>query len=318
MQRFQLRAVLVLSIVLAVAGCDDAQPPEVSQRFRVRVVVQGSSNAEREAQVEAVVGRLDRELGLDSAATAVTSVTEQRRVLRELAAQGVELVVSLGSGLGRQAGAESPAHPYTAFVSEVGLPREPNLAVMTFQMDGAAYLAGVAAALVGGSKVGVVVGEEQNPSSSVVTSFRQGFESRYPYGRLQVVVGPDGVHSLARDRVKVAFFAGDALDPGIVAAAETNDIDLIGIGGGGLTRYPATMLAAIEVDLGEAIVRITHDVLDDTFSGRSYVFDLGSGIVDLKLTPRFVALAGDGAGEALDEARAAVNAGMVEVEGMGL
>jgi basic membrane lipoprotein Med (substrate-binding protein (PBP1-ABC) superfamily) len=283
----------------------------------VRIVEQAATHPYRGEDVDRLLARLD-EYGLDAAKVEVEAARDRRRVLRELGTQAVDLVVSLGSPLGRQARAEAPAHPHTAFVSEVGPPREPNLAVMSFQLDGAAYLAGVAAAMAGGSTTGIVNADGYRNHVGVAASFRQGFRSRRALGRVVDGEGAEGVHLLASEGVTVALCLGQCADPGIVAAAETNGLQLIVIGREAMHRHESIVLAAVDFDIAEAVERITRDVLDGTFGARTYLFDLGSGVVDLVLAPRFAQRAGPDATRALDEARAAVNAGMVEVEVMGL
>jgi len=313
-----LRACLVLLGIVQWAGCSRPPAEPVRPPFRVRVVLQEPVGRALSADVEALEKRLQGQFGLDASRVVVEAPRDRRGALRRLGEDGIELVIALGVPLGRQARAEAMLHPESAFISQVGPPREPNLAVLNFQRDGAAYLAGVAAALAGGSRVGVVSDAGETPSSSLVSSFRRGCRSRVVAARIEVVTGPDGVRELARRGVRVAFYTGERLLPEILAAAETSGLDLIVSGSERPETTPDVVLATIEIDLVEALVRITRDVLDGTFGGREYRFDLGSGVVDLKLEPRFVSMAGRDAVEALEEARAAVNAGMVEVEVLGL
>jgi hypothetical protein len=81
---------------------------------------------------------------------------------------------------------------------------------------------------------------------------------------------------------------------------------------------PEVVIAAVEIDLPEAMLRIAREVRDGTFSGRVFSFDLGSGVLDVALNPDLgedrLAVATD----ALEDARAEVTAGLVEFDGLGL
>jgi len=93
---------------------------------------------------------------------------------------------------------------------------------------------------------------------------------------------------------------------------------LIGVGRDTIRHYPETVIGALSVDLPEAVDRIARDVMDGTFRGRVYAYDLGSGVVDLTISPSLLASLDEDDIDRVDEARAAVNAGLVELENMGL
>ncbi len=53
-----------------------------------------------------------------------------------------------------------------------------------------------------------------------------------------------------------------------------------------LDAEPDFVIAAVEVDVAEAMLRVAREVHDLTFSGEVYAFDLGSGVLDVQLNPK--------------------------------
>jgi len=210
----------------------------------------------------------------------------------------------------------APRFPRTAFVLNHGEVLAPNVARIEFLFSGAAYLGGVAAAVVGGSTVGIV-DPGRDPGRDVIEAgFEQGFRCRYPWGRIELVAGVEDIETLPDAGVEIALHSEGSPNSGLLAVAEASGVRLVTVG---QPRYVASsnlVIASIIADVPEAVRRVVADVVDDTFMGKVYAFDLGSGVVDLRLHPSLVG--NEELGEALDQARDAVNAGMVEIEALGL
>ena len=67
------------------------------------------------------------------------------------------------------------------------------------------------------------------------------------------------------------------------------------------------------------MLRVAREVRDRTFSGRVFAFDLGSGVLDVKLNPDLEAQpGGSDLREALERARSEITAGWVEIEELGI
>jgi hypothetical protein len=64
-------------------------------------------------------------------------------------------------------------------------------------------------------------------------------------------------------------------------------------------------------------VRVAREGHDGTFLGEPYVFDFGSGVLDVLLNPTMPATRLAPLQEALEVARSEVTAGIVEVEKLG-
>jgi hypothetical protein len=66
------------------------------------------------------------------------------------------------------------------------------------------------------------------------------------------------------------------------------------------------------------MLRVAREVRDGTFEGRVFAFDLGSGVLDVVINPNLAPDSLAAAGEALEEARAEITAGLVEFDELGL
>jgi basic membrane lipoprotein Med (substrate-binding protein (PBP1-ABC) superfamily) len=133
-----------------------------------------------------------------------------------------------------------------------------------------------------------------------------------------VAEGADGVWELSSDGVLVSLYAADRADPEVLAAAHNAGLQLVVTDPELLDVADHTVVAAVDVDVAEAMLRVTREVRDRTFSGREFAFDLGSGVLDVVVNPALAPDTQAAANEALEEARAEITAGLVEFDGLGL
>ena len=85
-----------------------------------------------------------------------------------------------------------------------------------------------------------------------------------------------------------------------------------------LAEDPDVVLAAIAVDIPEAMVRVARELVEGTAHRPVYAFDLGSGVVSLRLGPLLAQTPDPSLHEVLEKARAEVTAGIVELESWGM
>ena len=85
-----------------------------------------------------------------------------------------------------------------------------------------------------------------------------------------------------------------------------------------MTDFPDTVVAAVDIDVAEAMLRVAREVRDGTFVGQVYSFDLGSGILDVTVNSELDPALLEAATVAMEEARAEVTAGLIEVDRLGL
>ena len=79
-----------------------------------------------------------------------------------------------------------------------------------------------------------------------------------------------------------------------------------------------TVVAAIDFDVAEAMLRVAREVRDHAFKGRVFAFDLGSGVLDVVINPALAPENRAVAEEALEAARSEITAGLVEFDELGL
>jgi hypothetical protein len=118
--------------------------------------------------------------------------------------------------------------------------------------------------------------------------------------------------------VAISLYVADRAEPEVLAAAHNAGVRLIVTDPGVLETDADVALAAIVVDLAEAMVRVAQEALDGSFQGPVYAFDLGSGVVNLRLGPLLTDVPDPRVHEALELARAEINAGIVELESFGM
>ncbi len=313
----RLVAALAVTLVAAAPGCRRAEPPP--QPMQVRLLTVDPISGRWEKAAEQGLGLIAASLGADVARLRTSDEATRRRVLDEQGRAGVELVFCIGTGFADLLFTEAPAFPGTAFVLLPGRARAANVAGMVFVLDGAGYLAGaLAAAASGGDAVGVQRGEGGPWLEDLEDGFSSGFLTRRRGGRVLVAQGADGPWQLVEDGAEVALYSADSADPAVLAAAHDAGLQLVVTDPGLLEADPGVVLAAVRIDVAEAMLRVAREVKDGTFQGRVYAFDQGSGVLDLELgmipdVDRRIELR-----KAVEQARAEVTAGYVELEHLGL
>lgn len=259
---------------------------------------------------------LGEEFGADVRVSQVYTDGERRAGLRRAAERGAKLVVGVGRGFETPIQVVASAHPATAFVCDRGPIAKSNVARCEFLLTGAAYLGGVVAGVLGGPAVGLIESRSPVDPDPIRAGFERGFRRRQPRGRIDVVSGAGDLQELADRGVTIALSRDPHPHAGLVACAEVVGLRLVTIGRPRSVEPNPTIAASIDIDVVEAIRRITADVVDDTFVGKVYAFDVGSGVVDLTVED---SESDDPAlSEALGRARDAVTAGVVDIEALGL
>jgi basic membrane lipoprotein Med (substrate-binding protein (PBP1-ABC) superfamily) len=185
--------------------------------------------------------------------------------------------------------------------------------------EGAGYLAGaVAASLTSRNRVGVVRGIGGPWIEALEAGFAAGFRSRNDRGVVEPVAGVIGVRTLGESGVEVALYTTERARPDELDAAADAGILLVVTAPELITNARQVVVAAVEMDVPEAMARLAREVRDETFVGRVFSFDIGSGVLDVRINEALAPEVVQTAREALEAARAEVTAGVFEIEGMGL
>ena len=129
----------------------------------------------------------------------------------------------------------------------------------------------------------------------------------------------NGPWRLVEQGAEIALYSTDLGDPQVLAAVHDSGLLLIGADPALIDAEPDLVIAAVNVDVAEAMLRVAREVYDHRFTGKVFAFDLGSGVLGLTLNP---SLETDDRHpvirEALERARSEITAGWVEIEELGI
>jgi basic membrane protein A len=321
MSRFGYVVVALFLLMTVLTTACGREKPGPAKPFTVRMLSARSLSGRWERAAERGLGLIAAELDADVARFRVEDQDDARARLAEQGRAGVELVFCVGAGVEKMLLSEAAAFPATAFVLLPGRVHGPNVGSIRFLPEEAGYLAGaVAGEIVPDRKVGLLRGVGGAWLEALEDGFVAGFRARQRSGKITVEAaeGPDGVWKLKSAGIGVALYASDRFDPAALSAAHNAGILLVTADPDFMDVEPEIVIAAIEVDVPEAMLRVAREVRDGTFSGRVFSFDLGSGVLDVKLNPNLGADRLAVATDALEDARSEVTAGLVEFDGLGL
>jgi basic membrane lipoprotein Med (substrate-binding protein (PBP1-ABC) superfamily) len=276
-----------------------------------------SGRWEREA--ERGLGRIASELGADVAPVPNDGPADDRERLVEQGRAGISLVFCVGGCSETTLYSVASEFPNTVFVMLPGRARAENVAGISFLPEEVGYLAGaVAGALNPDGQLGLLRGDGQPWLEPLEEGYVAGFRSRWRRAKVRVGEGPDGAWELGSAGVLLSLYAADRTDPEVLAAAHNAGVQLVVTDPELIDVASDTVVAAIDFDVAEAMLRVTREVRDHAFKGRVFAFDLGSGVLDVVINPALAPENRAVAEEALEAARAEITAGLVEFDELGL
>jgi len=310
---------LLGALSIATVSCAPAEPPQEEQ-FRVRLLTSVLLSGRWEREAERGLGLIAAELDAEIARSRAAGTADQRTRLRVLAQEGVELVFCVGPEVEALVYTEAAAFPDTDFVILPGEIQSTNVGSVVFMPEEAGYLAGaVAAGVTDQASTGLLRGAGRPWLERLETGFAAGFRSAHTGAEVVTAEGVDGPWQLAAAGIEVALYSTDRIEPEVLAAAHDAGLFLVGADPALLDAEPDLVIAAVEVDVAEAMLRVAREVRDHTFTGKIYAFDLGSGVLDLKLNPNLALPDRDtDLRDALERARSEITAGWVEIEELGI
>ncbi len=315
----RLKSISTLAVAaLLTVACGRGEPP-ADTRFTVRMLTVKTISGRWELAAERGLGRIAADLDADVARIRIDDPSEERSRLTEQGRAGVDLVFCVGGFSDSHLYAVANAFPKTVFVMLPGRVRAENLAGISFLPEEAGYLAGaVAGAIAPDGRLGLLHGSGRAWLEPLEEGYVAGFTSRRR--RVDVIEGEgvEGVWALSSAGVLLSLYATDRADPAVLAAAHDAGIRLVVTDPNLLASGLGTVVAAVDVDVAEAMLRVAREVHDGAFVGRVFDFDLGSGVLDVVVDPALAPDMLELANEALGEARAEITAGLVEFDGLGL
>ena len=310
-----LGLVLCLFLIVACTPEESKAPPQ----FSVRLLTSPNLSGRWEAAAEQGLGLIAAELAADVARHRVDKDAESWQ--RHLAAEGrngVDLVFCVGGDIERALYAEAGAFPETVFVLLPGRARAANVAGIEFLPDGAGYLAGVVADTVSTTRrAGVLRGTGRPWLQALERGFEAGFRDHQRRAVVEPAQGVEGVWGFNVTDVGVALYATDEPKTEVLDAAQNAGLRLIVTDPELLRLGPEVVVAAVDLDVPEAMLRVAREVRDGFFVGQVYSFDLGSGVLDVVLNPGLDLAVLKTANEALESARAEVTAGLIDLDHLG-
>ena len=314
-----LAAVGLAALSLAACGREAAQPQPAEARLEVGLLVSAPASSRWEQQADRGLDRIAAELGATVRRATVTDAVVTRDLVVQASGRPADLVFCVGPDFANSVFTEAPSFPSTRFVLVPGRGHGANVAGIELLPAGAGYVAGVVAAnLRPSAAVGVVRGAGEAWLEELERGFLAGFHSARRGAKVVVVDSADGPWRLAGDGVEIALYATDQPEDEVLAAAHDAGVLLVAADSALLIADPDVVAAAVQVDLAEAMVRLAREVRAGTFVGSQYAFDLGSGVLDVRLNPTLPGNQLPALREALELARSEVTAGIVEMEGLGM
>jgi len=272
-----------------------------------------------ERAAERGLGRIASELEADVARVPNDGPADERERLVEQGRAGISLVFCVGGCSETTVYSVASEFPNTVFVMLPGRARAENVAGISFLPEEVGYLAGaVAGALNPDGQLGLLRGDGQPWLEPLEEGYVAGFRSRWRRAKVRVGEGPDGAWELSSAGVLLSLYAADRTDPEVLAAAHNAGVQLVVTDPELIDVASDTVVAAIDFDVAEAMLRVTREVRDHAFEGRVFAFDLGSGVLDVVINPALAPEDRAVAEEALEAARAEITAGLVEFDELGL
>lgn len=311
-------AVLVVSLALAVPACRRPAPSRAPS-FKVSLLTSLPVSGRWEREAERGLGRIAAELGGEVRRMRVGDEASGRRLIGEQGRAGTDLVFCVGAGFEKALYADAAAFPDTVFVLLPGRSHGANLGSIIFLPEEAGYLAGAVSEALAPESVGGLLRGDGGPwLEQLERGFAAGFRSLRPDGDVATAEGADGVAELTSLGVLVALYSSDRAEPSVLAAARENGLLLIGTDPEMMASDPGVIVATVDIDVAEAMLRVAREVRDGVFTGRVFAFDLGSEVLDVHVSDHLEPVKKQAALEALERARSEITAGFVEIEGMGL
>jgi len=316
-----LRTVAVGLVVLVDVGCgrEPAPTEPVVPRLQVSLLTSQQASGRWELQANRGIDRIAAELGAVVRRHQVPDAVVSRALVFTDPERAADLVFCIGPDFANSLFTEASSFPDTRFVLVPGRGHAANVAGVEFLPAGAGYVAGVVAGhLRPAAAVGILRGAGGTWLEELESGFVVGYRASRRDARVVVVGSTDGPWELAADGVGIALYATDQPESEVLAAAHNAGVLLVGADSALLAEDPDVVAAAVHVDLAEAMVRLAREVDAGTLTGGSYAFDLGSGVLDVRLNPTLPGNQLPSLREALEVARSEVTAGIVEMEGLGM
>jgi len=266
---------------------------KTKEKFSVALVLPGSISDKgfNQSGYEGLQ-MIKNKLGVKTAFSENTPVTEFKQVYRNYADHGYNVIIGHGFEFGDVALKVAPDYPKTYFVvTSNPNAAAPNVVSLQPKSEDAAYLAGVVAGLMTKSnKIGGVAGFDFPVIVSEMEAYKLGAKSVNPDVEVTLVyigtfedVGKAKEAALAQISVgaDVMYHIADAAGLGVIQAAQEKGVYAIGWGKDQNAVAPKTVITSQIVDYARMMTLEVQNIMDGKFKGTVRFFGLKSGVVGL-------------------------------------
>lgn len=281
-------------LTLALVGCSPQAGPAGP---RVGLITPGSiADAAWNSGAYAGLKRIHDSLGLAVSHVEARTPAEQDEALRTYAEQGYDLVFAHGFEFQGTAERVSSEYPKTVFIVTSGSRTQGNVSPLIFKLEDASYLAGmVAGGLTRTDVLGFVGGIELPPIKAAYEGWVNGARAVNPAVRSREIylnsfddaaAGREAALALIRVGADMFHHNADAAALGLFQAVkESPGVYVFGANADQASLAPERVPGSAVIDLPRAFLLVAREVKAGTFTPKTEVFGLASGVVRYEANP---------------------------------
>ena len=288
----------VAGLLLALVSCSSPR----TAGLRVGLITPGSvADAAWNSAAYQGLQRIHDSLGVQISHVEARTPSEQSEALRTYAAQGYHLVFANGFEFQDPAERISSSYPATIFIVTSGRRARGNVVPLIFRLEEASYVAGMVAGGLSRSNVlGFIGGIELPPIKAAYQGWvngakavNGGVQSREIYLNSfdDAAAGREAALALMRLGADMFHHNADAAALGLFQAAkERKGVYVFGANADQSRLAPDRVLGSAVIDLPHAFLMIAAEVHSGSFTPRTRVFGLESGVVRYLSNPHLDSL----------------------------
>lgn len=292
-----MRHALLLSTLL-LAACGNRAPAR-TDTLRVALITPGSINdAAWNAGAYAGLRMLRDSLFVEISHIEAHTPGEQEEAMRSYASQGYDLVFGHGFEFQQPAERVAKEFPGTVFAITSGQRVQGSVVPLVFRFHEATYLVGMlAGGLTRSNQIGFVGGMELPPVVLGYQGWLEGARAVNPDVQSRIAwlnsfddaaAGKEAALAMIRLGVDEVHHNADAAALGVFSAVlESAGVHVYGANADQSSLAPERSPASAVIDLGRAMILVTREVKEGTFTPRVESFGLASGVIKFTRNPMF-------------------------------
>lgn len=270
------------------------------------------------------LAELQSKFGAETAYTESVAPNEFETAYRDYAGKGYNVIIGQGFEFGDVAAKVAPDYPDVKFL----VTNNPTLAAANAEglqpsSQDAAYLAGVVAGEATKSgKVGGIAGQQFPVIVAQMEAYKLGVLSVRPDASVtltylgtfdDVAKAKETAQAMISNGIDVIYHIADAAGVGVIQAADSGKILVIGWGKDQSSLAPNAVVTSQIVDQKEMIVEAIGAIVDGSFSGKPQFFGLDTPVLGLAPIRAVDATEASRIQAKVDEVKAAILGGATKV-----